>query len=97
MKFTRDQISSIMHEDDVYQDGQLLFKVVESEIVDEDTEKGSTEHSYVIEEIKTGRFFSARLGKSSWWKQDEENAKAEWEEVFPKKITKVIYTNKKTS
>jgi hypothetical protein len=92
LKFTEEQISSIMNEDGVYdKDENLVFETISKEVTGTDQEKGRVEYEYVIKEIPTGKFYSASLSTSPWWKQDEANAEEEWREVKPKTIKKTVY------
>jgi hypothetical protein len=92
LKFTEEQISSLMCEDVAYdKDENLIFQTVSKEVTGTDQEKGRVEYEVVIQEISTGKFYSASLATSPWWKQDEVNAKEEWHEVKPKTIKKTVY------
>lgn len=92
LKFTRDEVSSIMYEDGISdEEGNEIYITVEEDIVSSDTEKGSIEIEYVIKEVATGKFYKATLGKSPWYKQGEHNAKQTWTEVKAKKTTKITY------
>lgn len=90
--FTVEQVQSIMYEDGVFdKDDNMLFRTVDEDIVGTDQEKGSSKIEYVIEELATGKFYKATLGKSPWYKQDEHNAEQPWVEVKAKKTTKTVY------
>lgn len=93
IKFTEEEISSIMHEGGVYdEDGEkLIFETVSEEVTDTDQEKGRVEYEYVIKEVSTGKFYSATLAESPWWKQGQVNAAESWSEVKPKIVKKTVY------
>lgn len=92
-KFTEEEIGEIMYCGGVSdEEGNSIFITIEKECVDNDTEKNSAKFNVIIQEVSTGRFFETELGQSQWYKQGEHNASQEWFEVFPKTITKTIYT-----
>ncbi len=68
-----------------------FFELVEETVSSIDMSKNSTDYTVIMLETKTGKFWSAELGKSPWCNQDEYNARQEWHEVFKKTYTK---TNK---
>ena len=92
LKFTQDEVSSIMYEDGIYdEEGELLFLTIEEDIVSRDSEKNSIQIDYVIQEVATGKFYSATLGKSPWIGQEKANAEESWVEVKAKKKTITTY------
>lgn len=92
-KFTSDEILAIMYEGGIYdEEGENeVYTTVQEDIISKDTEKGSVEIEYVIQEVATGKFFKAILGESPWYKQQEHNAAQPWNEVKAKKTTKTVY------
>jgi hypothetical protein len=93
IKFTEEEISSIMYEGGVYDEAgeKLMFETVSEEVTGTDQEKGRVEYEYVIKEISTGKFYSATLAQSPWWKQGQVNATEEWSEVKPEIVKKTVY------
>jgi len=97
-KFTERQTMDIMYEGGVWsepteenENGIQTFETIQEEIISTDSEKGSSDHYYVIEEVATGKYFSATLGQSPWCDQDRVNAEANWREVKRKEVTTIVY------
>jgi hypothetical protein len=69
----------------------MLYETVSEKQVEFDQEKSSVTLKYVIKDVETGKCYSAHLGKSPWYMQEEFNAKQTWKEVKPKKIEIIDY------
>lgn len=93
LKFTEEEVSSILYDGGIWDEDTQKdsFIVVSEKIIDHDTEKSSVTKRIVIKEISTDKSYAAELGKSRWIHQEEYNAKVEWKEVKPRKVTNVEY------
>lgn len=83
---SRYQVQDVLTGEDVTLENGMTYKVVDKELTDNDTEKGSCDYDVVIEEynedeIKTGNFYKANLGESPWHMQGEVNAEQVWKKV----------------
>lgn len=82
MKFSKDEISSIMYDDGISdENGNALYTVVQAEVIDNDSEKNRITRRFVIKDEQTGLFYCSTLDESPWYKQAEANANSEWYEV----------------
>ncbi len=86
---SRYQVQDLFNGEDVTLENGMTYKVVDKELTDNDTEKGSYDYDVVIEEynedeIKTGNFYRANLGESPWHMQGEVNAEQKWSKVEQK-------------
>lgn len=87
MKLTQEQASQILYGDELWDDKDdiILYKKISEKLSNFDSEKSSVDKTITIREVKTGKKYRATLCDSSWYMQNEHNAKIEWEEVIPKK------------
>lgn len=91
--FTEEEISDIMYTGGVYGEDsdEPVFKRVDVQYLDSDSEKGSVTKFYVIKDCATGKLYKAKLTSSPWIGQDERNVQEPWGEVYRKEITTYEY------
>ena len=90
MKFNEEQVGQIMYDGVVYDNEKKILRVVMEKMTDNDQEKNSVTTNYVIQEIETGKFYTASLSESPWCDQAQANASVEWREVYEHKEVKTV-------
>jgi hypothetical protein len=68
----------------------LPYVLIEDEITHSDPEDGGADHTIILEEVATGKFFT--MDYCDWDIQyNSDDLGTELEEVFPRQIVKTIY------
>jgi len=80
-----DEVRLIFDED---KESEILYKVIEDNEEVEDYEKGIYDHDVIIQRLSDSKFFR---GSYQLFGQGDSEYELEWNEVFQKTITQVVY------
>lgn len=82
LNLTEEQVNDLLYENNVYNENdEILFAFIEKKYRSHDREKSIVSFLVTIRDVKTGIKYRAELSESSWYLQEEYNAKKTWEKI----------------